>query len=312
MPTISGITKDSTGALCSAVVDIHRRSDGKIITRVISDETTGAYSATIPDHEPYYAIRFAAPVVDENALYRRLGLHFSGDNNSIDIRDVYGHAVAVVGEAKIDAVTTDPYGGTSGILPLDGGGDRLTLASSNDFDIRTGGVSDFTIRFKFKTTQTTSEATMLCRDWGAAPYNNGLTIMLRSSTSGPLACWMTGYSTSAPILTGTTTTHGDNAWHDFEWSCSGNIHRLFLDGVIEAETTSSSVQVSALKILVIGDDPTFGGGARAYNGKMKDVEILVGKALHTSNFTPPSQTFHDSPMDDPTEDAEARDNITPI
>lgn len=312
MPTISGVTKDITGAMCEAVVDAHDRLTGKFIGRAISDATTGAYSISCPSTSPVVVTRYVAPVIDINATHRRLGLHFSGANNSTDIRDVYGHAVTVVGDAKIDAVTTDPYGALSGVLTLDGSGDKLTIESSTDFDVRTGGVSDFTIRFKFKTTQTTAQATFIGREWGASPYSNGLTIMLRGSADGPLACWMTGHSTSSPILSGTTTTHGDDAWHDFEWSCSGNVHRLFLDGETEAETTSSAVQTAASKLLVIGDDPTFGGGSRAYNGKIKDIEIIVGKALHTANFTPPTQTFYDMPMGAPTEAPQVHDNIIPI
>lgn len=312
MPQISGVTEDVTGAPCEAVVDVHDRPTGKFIGRTISDSTTGAYSVTCPSTSPVVVTRYVAPVIDRNATHRRLGLHFSGANNSTDIRDVYGHAVTVVGDAKIDAVTTDPYGALSGVLTLDGSVDKLTFESSTDFDVRTGGVTDFTIRFKFKTTQTTSESTILTREWGASPYNNGLTIMLRGSDGGPLVCWMSGYSTSSQILTGTTTTHGDNAWHDFEWSCSGNVHTMFLDGNVEATRTTSAVQTVASKLLVIGDDPSFGGGARAYNGKIKDIEIIVGRAVHTSSFAPPTQTFYDMPMGASTEASQTHDNIIPI
>lgn len=312
MPTVSGIVKDSSGTPCEALVRVLRRDNMSLVANVFSDPSTGAYSVTTADTSPHVVERYVAPIGDKNALYRRLGLHMSGANNSTAITDTYGHSVTVVGDAKIDAVTTDPYGGTSGILTLDGSGDQLTLASSTDFDIRTNGVSDFTIRFKFKTSQTTAYATLMSREWGGSPPNNGMTIFLRNSASGPLSCWMTGYSTGSPILTGTTTTHGDNNWHDFEWSCSGNVHTMRLDGVQEATTTSSAVQTSASKILVIGNDPTFGGGARAYNGKIKDIEILVGKALHTANFTPPASTFIDYVIGTPTENAQIFDNVIPV
>lgn len=314
MPQISGITKDALGVPCSAVVDVHRSDNGVLVGRAVSDPTTGTYVVYTDDNSLHVVTRHVAPVTDVDALCRVLGLHMSGPDGSTSITDVCGHVVAVEGDAKIDALTVDPYGGHSGVLTLDGVGDRLIIESSNDFDVRTD-IPEFTIRFKFKTTQTTSEATMLCREWGVAPSNNGLTIMLRSSTSGPLACWMTGYSTNYPILTGTTTTHGDGNWHDFEWSCSysretGTVHRLLLDGNIEDQVKSSAVQVAALKRLCVGDDLTFGAGSRAYNGKIKDVEIFLGKAIHTAPFTPPTQTFYDSPMGAPTSAAQV-EYVTP-
>lgn len=316
MPQISGVTKDALGVPVSAVVDVHRRSNGALVARAISDPTDGNYIVETIDNAPHVVTRYVAPVVDISAIYRVLGLHMSGVDGDTNIVDTCGHVVTVEGDAKIDAITTDPYGGQSGVLTLDGVGDRLIVASTPDLDVRVDGAIEFTIRFKFMTTQSAAEATILGREWGNPPYDNGLTIMLRQYEGGPLACWLTGYSLSVPILSGTTTSHGDGNWHDFEWVYShdkemGARHQLRLDGQLEAQVTSAAMQIPDIKRLCIGDDLTFGGGARAYNGKIKDIEILVGKALHTSNFTPPNQTFYDSPMGTPTANAQVLDNVIP-
>lgn len=315
MPQISGVTKDAAGIPVSAVIDVHRMSNGALVARTVSNPADGSYVVETIDNDLHAVTRHVATVVDTNAIYRVLGMHMSGADGSTSITDVCGHIVTVEGDAKIDAVTTDPYGGQSGVLTLDGSGDRLIIESSPDLDVLVDGIFDFTIRFKFMTTQSTAGATILGREWGSSPYSDGLTIMLRLSEGGPIACWFTGYSSSVPMLTGTTTSHGDGSWHDFEWSCSSaseteGTHRLFVDGQIEGQAISSAVQIAAIKRLCIGDDLTFGGGARAYIGKIKDVEILVGKALHTSNFTPPSQTFYGSPMGTPTSAAQV-EYVTP-
>lgn len=309
MPTISGIVKDASGTPCEALVVVKRRDDFSLVDMVFSDASTGAYSITTADTSPHIVQRFFGTTGDINVGYRRLGLHFAGANNSTSIVDVCGNTITVNGDAKIDAVTTDPYGGTSGVLTCDGAGDYVSVTSSTKLDTE---ANDFSLRFKFNTTQTTDNATLINREWVGSPYSNGWSVQLRAGTGGPLRIYMTSYSTGSPLLVGTTTTHGDGNWHDFEWSYSGGVHKLFLDGSVEATTTTISPMVAAVKDITIGNDLTFGGGGRAYNGKIKDVELFIEKALHTSGFTPPSSTFFDYLIGAPTENAQIFDYVTPV
>ena len=306
MPAISGIVKDASGTPCAALVRVLRRDTMALVGQVFSDASTGAYSITTADTTPHIVERYVAPVGSIAAPYRRLGLHMSGANNSTTFTDVAGHTVTAYGDAKIDAVTTDPYGGTSGIATFDGSGDYLLIADAADLEL---GSSDITIRFKMKSSSATYYCCPLSRDNGSFPAGAWAFLFNPGTANGRIQFWNASYSSGAAMLGAASGDVHDNSWHDIELNRSGSNWSLLLDGTSVATTTWSGAIADAALDISVGRDQ---GYSRDYEGKIKDVEILIGKALHTAGFTPPTSTFIDYTIGTPTENAQIFDNVTPV
>lgn len=306
MPTISGITKDASGTPCAALVVALRRSDMSIAGMVFSNASTGAYSITTADTSPHIVQRFFGTTGDINAGYRRLGLHFAGANNSTSITDVCGNTITVNGDAKIDAVTTDPYGGTSGVLTCDGTGDYVEVSDVSSLEL---GGSDLTIRFKMKSASTLSYCCPLGRDNGTFPPGAWAFLFNPGSANGQMQFWNSSYSAGAPMLSASSGDAHDDSWHDIEVGRSGSNWYLFFDGSSVATASWSGAIADASLGINVGRDP---GYSRDYTGKIKDLEIFIGKCLHTSSFTPPSSTFIDYTVGSPTENAQIFDYVTPV
>lgn len=309
MPTISGIVRDGVGDPCEALVRVTRRYDMSLVGQVLSNASTGAYSVTTADATPHIVERFVAPVGELNAQYRKLGLHMDGTNNSTTFVDVspLGSTVTANGDAKVDAVSTDPYGGTSGVLLLDGTGDYLQVAYSAERELGSG---DLTVRAKVKTTSTTAYATFIARPAASSFASPGWVIMNNSGTNGRVAVWVADYSVSVAMLLAPSGSINDDNYHDIEWTRSGSTNRLFIDGTVVATTTWGGTIATNTRDIYIGTDPN--QASRLVTGSVKDVEILVGKAAHTANFTPTTSTFIDYFLGTPTENIQIFDNVTPV
>lgn len=211
------------------------------------------------------------------------GLHMDGTNGSTTFTDVRGKTVTANGNAQL--TTTSPKFGTS-CATFDGAGDYLTIADHDDFDF---GSSDITIDFWFKSTQTTSNVGLVGRSW-AGGYTGGWGFQLNGNNSGPLTLYWADYSTGSVFMQGSGTGHRDGNWHHVAWTRSGNVHRLFLDGVQVATTTTSANFGPSTQILAIGTDPYFGG--RDFSGQIDDLRITRA-CRWTSAFTPPTEAFPD-------------------
>lgn len=304
MPTISGVTKDATGALCAAVVDIHRRSDGKFITRVISDETTGAYSATAPDNGPYYAVRFVAPVAPGDANWDQESAHIQFDGSFEDLK---GHALVVTGGVDIDTTTVDPFGGNNGVATFSGG--KIDLSDADD--LHPSG--DFTIRFRFKPTASSRMGLVAYGDdfyMGIDYHYNGTrNVNMWASSNG--SSWDILQSDSSGSNSGIGAISLTlNVWNYIEMTRSGNIWRSFVNGTLDREVTASGVPYRGSKGLRIG---AWGNGGFAAAGSISDLVFVDGVAEHIASYTVPTTRSPGPPSPGtPTEDAQAHDNITPI
>jgi len=275
---------------------------------VFSDASTGAYSITTEDTSPHIVHRYFGAVGDINAGYRRLGLHFAGAHNSTSITDVCGNTITVNGDAKIDAVTTDPYGGTSGVLTCDGTGDYVSCASSADLVF---GLSNLTIRGKYYFSGfATNHAfgTCLFDTRPISSVSEGFALFANSS--GVLTTWDSN-STSHQSPGGSVAAGG---WLDIEISRSGGLMKVFVEGDEVISYAHSIDYAPASTGVVIGTAVDYQDASANFkhNGKIKDFEIFIGKALHTSDFTTPSSTFIDYLIGAPTENAQIFDYVTPV
>jgi YD repeat-containing protein len=241
--------------------------------------------------QAYYAHRaFNGAAYDPHIDAVTLLLHANGPGNSVAIADdsPATRSIGRSGDARI-STTQSKFGGSA--LVFDGAGDYLTIPASPDLDLES---EDFTIEMWIYTTQATSNATLLSREWGRSPYTGGFALQLNGNSSGPLSVYWGDHGMSSPFMAATGTSHRNGTWHHVAWTRSGNVHRLFDNGAQVATATSALPITGSGRAVVVGNDPTFGNGARAYNGYIDDLRITRGVARYVANFTPPAQEFPDT------------------
>jgi hypothetical protein len=106
--------------------------------------------------------------------------------------------------------------------------------------------------------------------------------------------WVDAYSEFATVAI------PDNAWCYVEVAKDGNILRLFVNGIkgtsdMQVESYHGTNSITSAR-LVLGtglfDDGSGGEGpADPLSGRIDDVFLLPGQALHTANFTPPTAPY---------------------
>jgi hypothetical protein len=188
--------------------------------------------------------------------------------------------------AAATSTTGSPTVSTSGSGNINfSGSTYLTYASSSAFAFGSG---DFTIEFWIKTTQTTSNATLITREWGGSPYTGGWSIQLNGLSSSAMTIYWADFSTVSTFMVANTTSYRDGNWYHVAWVRNGTSFVLYLDGVSVATATNATAVGVNSNQLTIAQDQTFGSGARAYTGNMTNLRIVKGTAVYTSAFTPPT------------------------
>jgi hypothetical protein len=225
-----------------------------------------------------------AAAVDEYFKYVTLLLSGNGTNGAQNntFLDSSTNNFTITRNGNTTQGTFSPYGSNWSNY-FDGSGDYLTAASNAAFDFGSG---NFTVEFWINTTQTTSNATLITREWGGAPYTGGWSIQLNGNSSSAMTIYWADFSTSATFMVANTTSYRDGGWHHVAWVRNGTAFTLYIDGVASATATSSVAFGASSNQLTIGNDQTFGGGGRAYLGYISNLRIVKGTAVYTSNFTP--------------------------
>lgn len=291
MATISGVVKDASGTPCQAVVDVTRRDSGILVARVLSDQTTGAYSVTTADTTMHVVKRYVAPVIAGNPDWANqvLGLYM----DDTGLTDVRGHAITLNGSVSRSAAQVD-----RGAYSAAFSGGYLSTPSSSDFNFGTG---DFTIRGRFYLNNAATYQFIL----GNSVNSDSYFMLAFNHPSGEISIGKAGVSWLTSFGA-----HGisSSTWVDVEVTRSGSSNRCFINGTQTATTVTDSTNWSMSNVWV-GQQ----SGGTALSGYIDDFEIYKGVALHTSNFTPATSVLiGDYTIDTPTEDAQIFDYVTPV
>lgn len=185
-----------------------------------------------------------------------------------------------VGNAQIDT-TTKKYG--TGSLEFDGTGDYLQLSDRTNFDFGTG---DFTIEcwVYLATSPTTAPYTII--EARSFDVLNEYSVDI-SATSKLDFIYSASRVTSATSVSATT-------WVHVAVTRSSGTIRLFIDGVLDANTASYSSGINTAAPVVIGGGRSGGTSAITgyyFNGYIDDLRITKGVARYTTTFTPPDKAF---------------------
>lgn len=228
------------------------------------------------------------PLAAGNDSSTKVLLHFDGSDAGTTITDSNSggsaHTWTAAGNANTDTAQSK-WGGTS--LACDGTGDWVTTADHADFTLGSGA---WTVDFWFRCTATTGSVEQLCGQCNSTPDNSSTSFRIGRNASDvivAIAC----VSTTAYTVTGTTTFNDatNTGWHHCAFVRTGDILRLFIDGVQEggdvAITGTVNDSSSALRVGAAGEvtgDP--------WTGWIEEFR-LSSTARWTDDFTAPQKPY---------------------
>lgn len=202
-------------------------------------------------------------------------LHFNGADASTTFTDEVGNVWTANGNAQIDTAQSQ-FGGASGLF--DGTGDFITTPSSN-FDIGTG---DFTIECFVR----------------RAAASIGTIFSERASLGGMTWRWNADGTLTWFVANGTNTFTTSNAAALSTWTHvavarqSGTV-RMFVGGTLGG-SAGSALSLTTDKNATAYIGRRADSNAEAANGHIDEFRMVIGTAVYTANFTPPTVPFPDS------------------
>ena len=247
--------------------------DGNNYSKTTIDEVR-VYNRALSASEVKRLYNMGRPTVvgDYDKYYNNvvLLLNMDGANNSTTFTDSsrYRRTTTVAGNTKI-STAQKKYGSASGAF--DGSGDYLDSDGSTDFEFP----GNFTIECWARFTGIGAYGLYDSR----SSYTTGY-ISLRLHESGIMV-----FENPGVVITGTTAIVADR-WYHIAVSRSGSSIKMFLNGVQEGSTySSSSTFLSSASMPSFGRNSFFGGGNM--NGYVDDLRVTKGVARYTGTFTPP-------------------------
>jgi hypothetical protein len=222
-----------------------------------------------------------------NDVFTKVLLHFDGTDAATAITDVNAggsaHSWTASGNAQIDTAQSK-FGGSSGLF--DGTGDYLTTPDHADFALGSG---DFTVDCWFNCNVAAGSFAFIFSQGDAGGADSSLSLF-RSDTNFIRAEVYVGASNFT--VTGTTqfTNLLNTGWHHVAFVRTGNVLRLFIDGVQEGGdvAVSGTVNDSAFPP-AIGIRADLAGAL--WTGWIDEFRLSVGIARWTANFQPPSRAY---------------------
>ena len=247
------------------------RGDGKTALRV--DDVTGTFSAgeTITYYDTDGTTVLATGTI-ESIDSGKILLDTKITGWELPSERV-GKTVTANGDAQIDS-TISKFG--IGSLILDGTGDYLSIASTDDFAF---GTNDFTIEaYVYKTADTGQETIF---DFRTVASDTAVAIGVRTGNQPYVYVNGTYEIQSATALT-------LSAWNHVAYVRQGTTGTLYLNGT-SVGTWVDNTNYASTKPLIIGAGYT--GGFTFWTGNIDEVRVINGTAKYTANFTPSTTPF---------------------
>jgi hypothetical protein len=225
-----------------------------------------------------------------NDRFTKVLLHFDGADASTTITDSNrggsAHTWTAAGNAQIDTAQSK-FGGASGLF--DGTGDWITTPDSADFAL---GAGDWTVDLWFNCNAAGGTVERLAGQCDSTPTDASSSFRILR-TAGNLIAASTQVGSTSFAVTGTTqfTNAVNTGWHHMAFVRTGDILRLFIDGVQEggdvAITGTVNDSSNALRVGTTGEVTT-----DPWTGWIDEFRLSVGVARWTENFTPPSVGYY--------------------
>jgi hypothetical protein len=229
-----------------------------------------------------------------------LNLQMDGvDSSSLFVDDKL-HTMTPYGNVRL-STTQKKHGTASGFF--DGSGDYLRTSSA-DFSLP----SDFTVElWAYIQTMPTSDS------WPGSWYNHSVLVTLGSPGAGDgwgllLGATTLIFQSNDSQVISVAHNLNINSWHHLAITRTGNIFRLFIDGVLLKSVTTSATLGSGSGLFIGGET----GEGAWFSGYLDDIRITKGVSRYTSDFTPPVSIDKDGTISSvPGEDLFISQTLTP-
>jgi hypothetical protein len=165
---------------------------------------------------------------------------------------------------------------------FDGSGDYLSVADSAPLELGSG---NWTIECWVYTSNSTAYSALITRDDGATTAGSYVILLNGASANGLISFWAADVNSfSAAVLQGTVKCN-DSAWHHIAIVRNGNTLTLYIDGTSNSTASYSGAFANTAQPILIGAET---GYPREYTGYISNVRYVIGTAVYTANFTPPT------------------------
>ena len=282
LPITYSIISDTSGNIATVAQGTGASTNVWTITPSTNSAHFGTFSLTFRASDGINnasaAASFTLAFSITNSKYTSLLLTSVGANdavnNAIDDKSSSNHTITTVGDVHQNTFSPYREGGYS--TYFDGSGDYLQIANDSSLNM---GTSAFTIELWMwlESFQTGGGAEHLV---SLGSYTDGIYVRCTSSLFNTwIAGTYTTYSTAPP----------QSQWAHVAFTRdSSSDCRFFLNGTQIGSTHSNSANVAQSGVTRIGAGVH---AVEAFTGYIKDVRILKGTALYTSNFTAPTENL---------------------
>lgn len=217
---------------------------------------------------------YVAPPTHGDVLESLVELYLNATDSGVVDSSSNSHQLTA--HSSISVVNDSPYNnGTS--ISFDGNGDYLTIPTSDSTVIGSG---DFTFEtwIKFDTIEHQNRYLRIAE---AGPYTD---------STGTWRLGTTGQNTQIGLtFSGTSINSNDhlslNEWHHVAVSRSGTDVAMFINGVKQTQTMSSSANIDTA-LTHIGTQVL---PETWFHGEMADIRLVKGTAVYTETFTPSTE-----------------------
>ena len=182
--------------------------------------------------------------------------------------------VSVIGNAQISTALSK-FGGASYLS--DGTGDGLVINTGGQTDLLFSGDYTYECWIYFSATPSNDKHIM-----GQAAQYSGSQVMIGMNINKQIFVYVGGAKrfTSSGLASA--------QWYHVAMSKASGVHRLFIDGVLQANTYTDSAAVTGSTDFHWGREPS--ASNYAWNGYLDELRIS-NIARYTATFTPPSAPF---------------------
>lgn len=224
-----------------------------------------------------------------NDSFTKILLHFDGPNGSTTFTDVnaagLSNAWTSAGAATLTA--SGSKFGPSCMTTNNSFSGWISTPYKADFDIQS---QDFCADFWFNKNGSASTSAGLAGfaiDGPGAPGASQLAWAINITTSGGVQRISVDLSNGTAVSTITGSANVSSGWHHIALTRASGSTRLFVDGVLDALTSSSFVATNGSVHVGIG----YNQGFPVLNCWIDEFRLSVGTSRWTSNFTPPGAPY---------------------
>ncbi len=281
LPITYSIVSDTSGNIATVAQGTGANTNVFTITPSTNTAHAGTFSLTFRASDGVNLASSAASFtlqfkVDNShyttGLFTSVGAN-NATNSSFDDKSASNHTLSVANQAH--QTTFSPYrpGGYS--VYFDGSGDYLASDNNN---IGNFGTGDFTLEGWIWVPDRSALYTILDGRPTSLTSATGWSVAI--NTSGGIYVYSGGHH-----ITGTAGDVTTQTWHHWALTRSSGDMKLFLNGTQQGSTNSTARDYTA-NLFRVGASGT---GGEVFKGYQRDVRVIKGTALYTSNFTPTTE-----------------------